>query len=82
MMSKIKATAFRPHAVVVIRVAQLHARIQKVLSEGANFDNVLVDDGREDPNTTILARQRNTIKMTFHWRAADGQTSNAGLVAL
>ena len=31
-----------------------HARIQKVLSEGSNFDNVyLVDEGREDPNTTI-----------------------------
>ena len=36
----------------------LHARIQKVLSEGSNFDNVfcccfLVDEGREDANTTI-----------------------------
>ena len=31
-----------------------HARIQKVLSEGSNFDNVfLVDEGREDQNTTI-----------------------------
>ena len=55
--------------------------------KGSNFDNFfLIDDGREDPNTTIcgssLARQRNTIKMAFRWRAADAPTSNAGLVAL
>ena len=46
----------------------------------------LVDEGREDPNTTIsgpsLAQQRNAIKMAFHWRADDGPTLNAGLVAL
>ena len=40
----------------------------------------LVDEGREDPNTTIsgpsLAGQGNAIKMGFHWRADD-----AGLVA-
>ena len=31
-----------------------HAGIQKVLSEGSNFDNIfLVDKGREDPSTTI-----------------------------
>ena len=28
------------------------------------------------------ARQRNTIKMAFRWRADDGPTLNAGLVAL
>ena len=31
-------------------------RIQKVLPEGSNFDNVvffLVDEGRDDPNTVI-----------------------------
>ena len=41
----------------------------------------LVDEGREDPSTTISgsssARQRNAIK----WRADDGPTLNAGLVA-
>ena len=43
------------------------ARIQKVLPEGSDFDNVffLVDEVRDDPNTTIsgptLARQRNAI---------------------
>ena len=41
----------------------MHAQIQKVLSEGSNFD---IHEGREDPNTTIsgpsLASQRNTIK--------------------
>ena len=57
------------------------------------FDNVvfiivffLVDEWREDPNTTIsgpsLACQGNTIEMAFRWRANDGPTSNAGLVAL
>ena len=64
-----------------------HARIQKVLSEGANFEHFfLVDEGRKDQNTTIKgqssARQRNTILMAFRWRAGDGLTLNAGLVAL
>ena len=39
-----------------------------------------------DPNTTIsgpsTARQRNAIKMVFRWRADNGLTLNAGLVAL
>ena len=71
----------------------VHVRIQKVLSEGSKFDNVsflfyffLIDDGIEDPNTTIngppSARQRNAIKMAFHRRANDGPTLTAGLVAL
>ena len=42
--------------------------------------------GREDPNTTInrpsSARQQNAIKMSFRWRADDGPTLNAGMVAL
>ena len=63
---------------------QIHARIQRILSEGSNFDNVfffffffffLFDDGRKDPNTTIS-------EMAFRWRADDGPTLNAGLVAL
>ena len=41
----------------------------------------LVDEGREDQNTTIggtsSARQRNV----FSWRADNGSTLNAGLVA-
>ena len=45
----------------------------------------VVGEGREDPNTTISgptsARQRNAI-MAFRWRADDGPTLNAGLVAL
>ena len=45
----------------------------------------LVDEGREDPNITISgpssARQRNPIGMAFRWRADDGPTLNAGLVA-
>ena len=54
---------------------------------GSNFDIFfLVDEGREDPNTTIsgpsLACQQNAIKMAFCWRANDGPTSNAGFVAL
>ena len=66
---------------------------RKFCQRGSNFDNVflffflhVIDEGREDPNTTISgpssARQRNAIKMAFHWRADDGPTLNAGLVAL
>ena len=46
----------------------------------------LVDEMREDPNTTIirpsLARQRNAILMAFRWRADIGPTLNVDLVAL
>ena len=42
----------------------VHARIQKVLSVGSNFDIVFYE-GRKDPNSTIrgasTARQRNAI---------------------
>ena len=59
---------------------------RKFCQMGSNFDNVFYDVGREDPNSTIsgpsLARQRNAIKMAFRWRADDGPTLNAGLVAL
>ena len=44
----------------------------------------LVDEGKEDPNTTVrvsLSRQRNVISMTFRWPANDGPKLNAGLVA-
>ena len=41
---------------------------------------------RKDPITTLSkplsARQQNGIKMAFRWQADDGQTLNAGLVAL
>ena len=50
-----------------------YARIQKV------------DERIEDQNTAIngpsSARQRNAIEMAFPWRADDGPTLNAGLVA-
>ena len=46
----------------------------------------LVDVGIQDPNTAIngpsSTRQRNAIKMLIRWRADDGQTLNADLVAL
>ena len=52
-----------------------HARIKKFCQRGSNFDNVffvlffLIDEGREDPSTTISgpssARQRNAIKWRF-----------------
>ena len=48
------------------------------------FCFVLVDKGEEDTNTAIngpsSARQRNA--MAFRWRAVDGPSLNAGLVAL
>ena len=54
---------------------------RKYFQRWSNFDNAfLVDERREDPNATICgptsARQRN------RWRADDGPTLNAGLVAL
>ena len=46
----------------------------------------LVDDGREDPNTTISGpsstRQRNAIAMEFHRRVDNSPALHAGLVAL
>ena len=67
-----------------------HAWIQKVFFRGGPsffmFFFFLVDQGREDPNTAIngpsLARQQYAILMVFRWRADDGPTLNAGLVAL
>ena len=62
-----------------------HAQIQKVLSEGSNFDIFLITEGRKDPNTISgpsTAHQRNAIEMALRWRADDGPTLNAGLVAL
>ena len=48
---------------------------------GPTLTFFLVDEGREDQNTTkggpSSARQRNT----FHWRADNGPTLNAGLEA-
>ena len=44
-----------------------HARIQKSLSEGSNFEYIffLLDEGIDDPNATMngpsSARQRNAI---------------------
>ena len=70
---------------------KLDARIQKVLSDGSNSENVccflfLVDEVREDPTTTksgpSSARQQNTIEMAFLWRADNSPILNAGLVAL
>ena len=61
---------------------------RKFCQRGSNIDNLffLFDEGRNDKNTTISgpssARQRNAIKMAFRWRADDGPTLNAGLVAL
>ena len=57
---------------------------------GSKFDvfvlkTFLVDEGREDPNTTISgpssARQRNRVS-AFRWYADDGPTVKAGFVAL
>ena len=66
---------------------------RKFCQKGSNFDKGFFlflffkyDEGSRDPNTTIsgpsTARQRNAIYMAFRWRADDGPTLNAGLVAL
>ena len=62
------------------------SRLLKALSEASKFDNVfLVDEGKEDPNTAINRHHRpasETPLLAFRWRADDGPTLNAGLVAL
>ena len=62
---------------------------RKFCQRGSNFDgffSVLVDEGREDPITTISgpssACQRNAILMAFHWHADGGPLLNSGSVAL
>ena len=60
-------------------------RSRKFCQRGSNFDNFLVTEGRKDPNTISgpsTAHQRNAIEMALRWRADDGLTLNAGLVAL
>ena len=57
------------------------------LCQSSTFDNVfLVEEGREDLNTTISGptsvHQRNAIQTAFRWRVHDGPTLNTGLVAL
>ena len=65
-----------------------HARLQKVLSEGVQTLTTffLVDEGREDPNTTksrqSSASQRDAIIMAFSWQADDGPPLSAGYAAL
>ena len=56
---------------------------------GVNFDfffKFTRVETREDPNTTksrpSSARQQSAIYMAFRWRADDGPTLKAGLVAL
>ena len=64
---------------------ELHARIQKILSEGVQLRQgffFLDDEGWEDPNITkrgpSLARQPNATKMMFCWHADDGPILNTG----
>ena len=52
---------------------------RKFCQRESNYDNVfLVDDAKEDPNTTISgpssARQRNAIQMAFRWPVDYGPT--------
>ena len=61
---------------------------KKFCQKGSKFDNVflnLVDEGVHvlyHYNRSSSARRRNAIYMAFGWRANDGPTLNAGLVAL
>ena len=61
---------------------------RKLYQWRSKFDNVffIFDKGIEDLNTAIngpsSTGQRNAIEVAFRWRADDGQTLNAGLVAL
>ena len=62
-------------------------RSRKFYQRGSNYDvfwNFLFDEGREHPNTvTLKAGQQWPASITlFRWRANDGPSLNAGLVAL
>ena len=46
----------------------MHAQIQKVLSEGVFLGVFLVDEGREDQNTTIAGHHRPASGTPFKWR--------------
>ena len=76
-------------------ILQFYARIQTVSvgggggGGGATLTFLLKlarVETREDPNTTISgpssARQRSAVYMAFRWRADDGPTLKAVLVAL
>ena len=52
----------------------------KFCQRGSISEVFLVDEGEESRPSS--ARQRNAIKMAFRWRADEGSTLNAGLVAL
>ena len=52
-------------------------RSRKFYQRRSNFDNFLVGEGREDPNTTISG-SLSAILMAFCWLAGDGPTLNAG----
>ena len=53
----------------------MHARIQKMLSEGVVRENVT----KNGPPST---HQQNAIEMAFCWHVDNGPPLNAGLVAL
>ena len=59
---------------------------RKFIRGGPNLIAFFYDEWRKDQNTTISgpssAPQRKAIEMAFLWRADDGHTFNAGLVAL
>ena len=58
---------------------------KKFCQRGSNFDKVLlVEEGREDPNTTISGppAKRYLNGMAFRWRVIDDPTLNADLVVL
>ena len=64
-----------------------YERIKKDLSEGSNFGLCLVDEGREDPSNSqsglsTACQRAKRLFMAFRWRADDGPTVSAGLVAM
>ena len=54
---------------------------RKLCQGMSNFDFFLVDEGREDQNTTIGGPSSASQRNAFRWRADNGPTLNAGLVA-
>ena len=61
---------------------KVNARIQKVLSEGVQLWQRFLVDERGKIRVGHYRPDTETPLMAFRWRAADGSTLNAGLVAL
>ena len=55
---------------------------ERFVRGGPTLTSCLVDEGREDPNTTLSGPSSARQQIDIKWRIAGGPTLNAGLDAL